>query len=152
MAKQFLLVFAYLVAMGMAIESLGGQAELPSLELSRHFPAGGYESLKIQCHGDRTREEALICDLKRLRNGMEVSSVVIEYGWTKEQLGKFFSRIAKLSEPSTGSGNHLILSYDAQSDGRRVYGKIRRGEGIVDAAHAKAVLALEGSLVARFYQ
>jgi hypothetical protein len=151
MARQFLLVFAYLVAMGMAIESLGVDSpELPSVRLSRYFPAGGYESLLVECRADRTREEGFVCELKRTRNGMEVSNVVLDYVWTRDQVGKFIRRISDNRAGASAATAHVILTYDAQNDGKRLQGKVFKEAS--DAETAKAVLALEGSLVAQFYR
>ncbi len=139
--------------MGMAIDSMGAErGELPSLELSRHFATGGYESLTLQCRPDRTREENFACDLKRLRNGMEVAAVVVDYQWSREQLGKFFRRVASLNGARDTDPSHVLLSYDAQNDGKRLQGRLRRGTDSADPEHAKAVLALEGSLVGQFYK
>ncbi len=153
MFRSVMLVFAYLVAMGMAIESFGAEAaELPSLSLSRHFPAGGYEGLNVECRSDRTREDGLVCELKRIRNGIQVSQVVLDYRWTSEKLGQFVRQVASLSG-AEGGGSHVLLAYNGMSGGKRVQGYIRRGSpASPDEAHAKAVLALEGALVAQFYR
>jgi len=153
MVRSIFLVFAYLVAMGMAIDSFGAEpSELPSFSLSRHFPAGGYEGLSLQCRADRTREDGRVCELKRTRNGLEVSQVTLEYRWASEKLGHFVRQVSSLSG-AEGGGSNVLLAYDGWSNGKRVQGFIRRGEpASPDEAHAKAVLALEGALVSQFYR
>ena len=144
MIRQFILVFAYVVAMGMAIESFG--ADLPSFQLSRHFTAGGNETLSLQCHGDRTRAEGLVCEITRRRNGTEVAKVVVDYEWCRLQIDKFVARVPT-KKPVSVEGQ-LLLSYEAQYEGRHLQGKI----GSSDFEQAKAALALEGSLASQFYR
>lgn len=150
--RDFFMVVAFVVALISAIESFAAdRSDLPSLELNRHFSTGGSETLALRCKDDRTREEAFVCELKRLRNGMEVSHVTLDYRWTREQMGKFFRQTASHPAP-VSDGGHVVLSYDAQNDGKRIQGIVSREDKRENTEHVKALLSLEGSLAGEFYR
>lgn len=152
MGRFVLLLVLYLAALYSAVDSFGAEKPvMPSFELSRHFSGGGYEQLKLACHEDRTRSEAAVCDLRRFRNGMEVASVVVDYKWTRDQLGKFFRGTASKSD-SGASGGQVVLTYDAHSDGERRQGTIHREDKSDQLDRVKALMAIEGSLVGEFYR
>jgi hypothetical protein len=147
------MVLAYLVALVNALDSFAAEAALPSVEISRHFVSGGYESLVVKCRPDTTRADGLSCDLRRLRNGVEVSKTVVEYRWAEAQLGRFIREVAAVRSGESSGTGHLLLTYDAQNQGQRLQGRIhRQGEDTERTEQVKALLSLEGALASQFYR
>lgn len=123
----------------------GGEGERV-VRLNRFLHHGQTESVELACaNGNGT------CRLLRRRNGVVAAEIAMPRDHADTVLGSFFQLVPRRAQRRTAGERDALLYWDVRWLGRRVEGRLDRGERKFDEVFVDAVLSLEGALVAQFY-